>query len=73
MIDFRAPILHIFNLFLIGSSRNPIMSQRIKEKLQDLEKKEIIRNGNSPYASPILLVAKGNGYFRLVDDYRKLD
>ena len=52
---------------------NPIISQKIKEKLQDLEKRGLIRKSNSPYASPILVVAKGNGDFRLVADYRKLN
>ena len=51
---------------------NPIISQK-REKLQDLEKRGIIRKSNSPYASPILVVAKGNGDFRLVADYRKLN
>ena len=49
------------------------MVQKIKEKLQDLEKRGIIRKSNSLYASLILVVAKGNGDFRLVADYRKLN
>lgn len=52
---------------------SPIISQKIKEKLQDLAKRGIIRRSNSPYASPFLVAAKGNGDFRLVADYRKLD
>lgn len=36
----------------------PIERERLREIIQDLLDKKVIRNSNSPYASPVLLVQK---------------
>lgn len=44
-----------------------------REIVEDLLKNNIIRESNSPYASPVLLVDKPNGQKRLCVDYRLLN
>ena len=44
-----------------------------KAHIEDLLRKEIIRESSSPYASPIVLVRKKNGNIRLTVDYRVLN
>lgn len=50
-------------------------SQKIELKkiLDDLLRKKIIRESNSPYASAIVLVGKKNGETRMCIDYRELN
>ena len=45
----------------------------IKDLLADMEKKDVIRPSNSPWASPIVLVRKRDGSHRFCVDYRKLN
>ena len=45
----------------------------VKQLLQDLLDRGIIRRSSSPYASPIMLVRKKNGQLRLCIDYRCLN
>ena len=45
----------------------------VKQLLQDLLDRQIIRKSASPYASPIVLVRKKNGQLRLCIDYRLLN
>ncbi len=45
----------------------------LKDLLTDMEKKEVIRPSNSPWASPIVLVRKRDGSHRFCVDYRKLN
>lgn len=47
--------------------------QIVREKVDDLLRNNIIRESNSPYSSPILLIKKQNGEFRLCVDYRALN
>ena len=44
----------------------------IEEKVQELLDNDIIDYSSSDYTSPIILVRKPNGTFRLVVDYIKL-
>lgn len=46
---------------------------RVREIVNDLKEKGIIRESESPYASPILLVKKKDGSDRMVVDYRALN
>ena len=44
-----------------------------KKRLDDLEQLGINRESSSPWASPILVVDKGDNDFRLVADYRRIN
>lgn len=46
---------------------------RVRDIVRDLKEKGIIRESESPYASPILLVKKKDGTDRMVVDYRALN
>lgn len=50
----------------------PNQYQKIKDHIQSLYKK-IITKSTSPYASPIVVVRKKDGFVRLCVDYRKLN
>ena len=52
---------------------SPEMKAAIEEKVQELLDSDIIEYSNSNYSSPMLLVKKPNGTYRLVVDYRKLN
>lgn len=45
----------------------------VRNIVDDLLKNEIVRESDSPYSSPILLVKKKNGEMRMCVDYRKLN
>lgn len=47
--------------------------EKLQEILDDLLKNNIIRESNSPYASPIVLVRKKNNELRLCIDYREIN
>lgn len=47
--------------------------EKLREILNDLCVKNVIRPSSSPYASPIVLVRKKNGEIRLCIDYRELN
>ncbi|KAJ4754249.1 polyprotein [Rhynchospora pubera] len=45
----------------------------IEKIIEELLKNAVIQNSNSPYASPVLLVRKKDGGWRMCVDYRKLN
>ena len=49
------------------------MKVAIEEKVQELLDNDIVEYSSSNYASPVILVKKPNGTYRLVVDYRKLN
>ena len=51
----------------------PTQLQEVREHLDDLLKKDIIRPSTSPYAAPIVIVRKKNGKIRCCCDYRRLN
>ena len=51
----------------------PTQLQEVREHLDDLLKKDIIRPSTSPYAAPIVIVRKKNGTIRCCCDYRRLN
>lgn len=46
---------------------------RVRDIVRDLKEKGIVRESESPYASPVLLVKKKDGTDRMVVDYRALN
>ena len=52
---------------------SPTQLEEVKEHIRQLLEKDVIRPSTSPYASPIVLVRKGDGSLRLCVDYRKLN
>ena len=51
----------------------PSQLGEVKQHLQELLEKDIIRPSTSPYASPIVLVRKKNGSLRMCVDFRRLN
>lgn len=51
----------------------PAEREHVKELIRDLKAHKIIRDSNSPFASPILLVKKKDGSNRMCVDYRELN
>ena len=51
----------------------PNQFEEVKQHLQELLKKGVIRTSQSDYASPIVLVRKKSGAIRLCVDYRRLN
>ncbi|CAH2239025.1 jg23584 [Pararge aegeria aegeria] len=47
--------------------------ERVREKINDLLKNKVIQESSSEYASPIILVRKKTGDYRLCVDFRKLN
>jgi hypothetical protein len=52
---------------------SPEESEHLKKELDKLCEMGIIRPSNTPFTSPIILVKKKNGEYRMVVDYRKLN
>lgn len=52
---------------------SPAHYQKLKETLDEMEEKEIIRKSCSEYASPLVLVWKKNGDLRICTDFRWLN
>lgn len=51
----------------------PVEREHVREIVDDLKKNGIVRDSNSPFASPILLVRKKDGTDRMCVDYRELN
>ena len=49
------------------------MRQELKKEIQDMKEMGIIRESDSPYASPIVVVKKKDGSNRICADYRALN
>ena len=52
---------------------SPLLSAKVKEKLEDLGRRGIIKKSSSSWASPILIVSKKDNDFRLLADYKRLN
>ncbi|GFX50390.1 retrovirus-related Pol polyprotein from transposon 17.6 [Trichonephila clavipes] len=52
---------------------NPSKKEILKQEVDTLLSEGIIEECESPYASPVVLIPKPNGTFRLCIDYRKLN
>ena len=51
----------------------PHLYQEVKEHLQNMLKAKVIKESDSPFSSPIVLVRKTDGSIRFCVDYRKLN
>lgn len=58
-----------FNVSELGKKK----TAEIREIIDELKENNIIRDSNSPFSSPILLVRKKNGETRMSIDYRALN
>ena len=52
---------------------SPEKTECLRQELQHLLDLDIIAPANSPYGSPVHMVPKGNGRFRITGDYRMLN
>ncbi|GFT43526.1 retrovirus-related Pol polyprotein from transposon 297 [Trichonephila clavipes] len=51
----------------------PVKKETLRKKIEDLLKKDIIEECESPYGAPVVLIPNPNNQFRLCIDYRKLN
>ncbi|GFU01244.1 hypothetical protein TNCV_5123991 [Trichonephila clavipes] len=63
----------IFQVAVPPYRMNPSKKEILKQEIDRLLSEGIIEECESPYASPVALIPKPNGTFRLCIDYRKLN
>lgn len=72
--DHKIPLKEGTNPFSIRPYRYSILQKDIIDKLvEDMLQQGLIQHNNSPFASPVVLIRKKNGTWRLCVDYRKLN
>ena len=80
--NYKAPVRHETRHFIptygtpiCGRVRrlSPEKTECLKNELQHLLELDIIAPANSPYGSPVQMVPKENGKFRITGDYRMLN
>lgn len=81
--DITAPTVTTLKMNIQLSSTEPVYHRarhlsyieriRVKEQISEMLKSGVIRESNSAYASPIVLVTKPNGDLRLCIDYPELN
>ncbi|GFX08705.1 retrovirus-related Pol polyprotein from transposon 297 [Trichonephila clavipes] len=52
---------------------SPVKKEILRKEIEDLLKKDIIEECESPYGAPVVLIPKPNNQFRLCINYRKLN
>lgn len=74
MFDHRIPLAAGSSPVNIRPYRYPVKQRDVIEKLiQDMIDQGIIQDSSSPFASPVVLVGKKDGTWRLCVDYRELN
>ncbi|WOH00327.1 hypothetical protein DCAR_0519686 [Daucus carota subsp. sativus] len=74
VFDHRIPLMEGSNPINIRPYRYPLKQRDVIEQMIDeMLQKGIIQNSASPFASPVVLVGKKDGSWRLCVDYRELN
>lgn len=72
--DHQIPLLHGAQPFRLRPYHyNPAQKDDIEKQISDMLKKGLIQYSSSPFSSPILLVKKKTGDWRLCVDFRRLN
>lgn len=74
VFDHRIPLLPNASPVNIRPYRYPLKQRDVIEQLiQEMLERGIIQNSSSPFASPVVLVGKKDGTWRLCVDYKELN
>jgi len=74
IFDHKIPLEQGTNPFCIRPYRYPLQQKDVIEELvQEMLDKGIIQYSTSPFASPVVLVRKKDGTWRICVDYRELN
>ena len=52
---------------------NPQKKEFLRQEIANMEKDGIVKKSTSPWASPVIIVDKKDGTYRICIDYRKLN